>query len=196
MKTEKTSGQVNSKILTTGEVAKYCGVHFRTVIRWIERGNIKAFKLPGRGDNRIESSEFVKFLKQNDMPIPEEFQSRKKSILIVDDEKEMAAAIQRILKRATYDTAIAQDGFQAGAMLNTFKPDLMTLDLSMPQMDGFAMLEFVRKQEEYKNLKILVISALDDKKLVRAIDAGADQCLTKPFKNKELLNIVAELFTT
>ncbi|ASP40977.1 hypothetical protein CHH28_17240 [Bacterioplanes sanyensis] len=58
--------------LTTGEVAKFCGVNFRTVIRWIERGHLQAYKLPGRGDNRIPVNGFVEFLKDNHMPVPDE----------------------------------------------------------------------------------------------------------------------------
>ena len=61
--------------LTTGEVAKYCGVNFRTVIRWIERGHLDAYKLPGRGDNRIPVESFVDFLNNNNMPVPEELDS-------------------------------------------------------------------------------------------------------------------------
>lgn len=61
--------------LTSGEVAKYCGVNIRTVLRWIERGELQAFKLPGkRGDNRIEIDAFVSFLKINNLPIPSSLQ--------------------------------------------------------------------------------------------------------------------------
>ncbi|MDO6805884.1 helix-turn-helix domain-containing protein, partial [Wenyingzhuangia sp. 1_MG-2023] len=56
------------QVLTTGEVAKYCGVNFRTVIRWIERGHLEAYKLPGRGDNRVPVAGFVRFLQSNEMP--------------------------------------------------------------------------------------------------------------------------------
>lgn len=60
------------QVLTTGEVAKYCGVNPRTVIRWIERGHLKAYHLPGRGDSRVEVHDFLSFLREHEMPIPEE----------------------------------------------------------------------------------------------------------------------------
>ncbi len=60
--------------LTTGDIAKLCGVNFRTVIRWIQRGHLKAFQLPGRGDNRVQVADFIEFLNENNMPIPEELQ--------------------------------------------------------------------------------------------------------------------------
>ena len=60
----------NKSTLTTGDIAKYCGVNFRTVIRWIERGHLNAFKLPGGGDNRIAIPNFLSFLKEHGMPLP------------------------------------------------------------------------------------------------------------------------------
>jgi len=66
--------KVDKRTLTTGEIARYCGVNFRTVIRWIKRGYLNAFQLPGRGDNRVEVEDFLIFLKKNNIPIPEEFQ--------------------------------------------------------------------------------------------------------------------------
>jgi excisionase family DNA binding protein len=67
--------KVEKRTLTTGEIAQYCGVNFRTVIRWIKRGYLDAFQLPGRGDNRIEVEDFLVFLKKNNIPIPKEFRS-------------------------------------------------------------------------------------------------------------------------
>lgn len=60
--------------LTTGEVASFCDVNFRTVIRWIKRGHLKAYQLPGRGDNRIVIKDFLQFLVEHSMPIPDQFQ--------------------------------------------------------------------------------------------------------------------------
>ena len=66
--------QVEKRTLTTGEIAHYCGVNFRTVIRWIKRGYLNAFQLPGRGDNRVEMRDFLAFLERHNLPIPEELQ--------------------------------------------------------------------------------------------------------------------------
>ena len=190
---KKILNEYSLRVFTTGEVAKYCGVHFRTVIRWIERGKLKAYKLPGRGDNRIEEKDFIVFLEENGMPLPDDIQKHNKRILIVDDEKEMASVIQRIFKREGYETAIAHDGFQAGEMLSTFQPNLMTLDLSMPHMDGFAVLEYISNHSHYKKLKVVVVSALDDTVLEQTKSAGAHRALSKPFKKDDLLEVVKEL---
>lgn len=58
--------------LTTGDIAQYCDVNSRTVIRWIRRGHLRAYQLPGRGDNRIDVEDFLDFLWQHKMPVPEE----------------------------------------------------------------------------------------------------------------------------
>ncbi len=80
----------------------------------------------------------------------------------MDDDHAMAAAMQRVLKRAGFETRVAHDGFSAGSMLASFKPALMTLDLSMPNMNGFEVLDFISKEKMYQNLKILVVSALGE----------------------------------
>ncbi len=182
-----------TRMFSSGEVAQFCGVHFRTVIRWIEKGSLKAHKLPGRGNNRISEKDFLEFLKDNDLPIPTEFKKNKDRVLIVDDDHAMGAAIERVLKRGGFDTKVVNDGFSAGNMLATFEPAVMTLDLHMPHMNGFDVLDFIASQSCYDDLKILVVSALADERLAQAKEHGAHDVLSKPFENKKLLAKVTDL---
>ena len=181
------------QVLTTGEAAKYCGVNFRTVIRWIERGKLKAYKLPGRGDHRIPVTDFVKFLRENSMPVPEELAGGNRTILVIEDQPEMAAAIRRVLKRAGYEVELAKDGFIAGTLLSRCKPALITLDLKMPGIDGYQVLSYIREHEEHTDAKVLVVSAETRDGLERALKAGANDVLPKPFENSELLAKVQAL---
>ena len=184
------------KTLTSGEIASYCDVNLRTVIRWIESGKLKGFKLPGRGNNRVLVDDFIEFLEHHNMPVPSQLQGEATpGILIVDDELPVAKSIQRVARRAGYDTMIATGGFQAGVMLSQHNPRLMTLDLSMPGMDGYSVIQFTREQARYKRLKIIVISALDDNSLERALDLGADAVLSKPFSNHDLTERVDKVLT-
>ncbi|GMM69724.1 response regulator [Alteromonas sp. MTD1] len=181
------------KTLTSGEIAEYCDVNLRTVIRWIESGKLKGFKLPGRGNNRVLVEDFIEFLERHDMPIPDALKSTANpSILIVDDEMPLAKSIQRVARRAGYESHIAIGGFQAGIMLSQYQPKIMTLDLSMPGMDGYSVIDFTRKQDKYKDLKIVVISALDHISLERALDLGADATLQKPFSNHDLTMVLEQ----
>lgn len=179
--------------LTTGDIAKHCGVNFRTVIRWIDKGHLKAYKLPGRGNNRILIQDFLHFLQQHEMPIPEEFRYYTQRVLVVDDVLQMADSIRRTLRSAGFDVKSVTDGFQAGAVLATFLPAVMTLDLQMPGLDGFDVLDFVRKDEKLGRVKILVVSAASKADLQRALEAGADDLLEKPFEFGELIRKVKML---
>ena len=184
------------KTLTSGEIASYCDVNLRTVIRWIESGKLKGFKLPGRGNNRVLVDDFIDFLERHNMPVPPQLQGESTpGILIVDDELPVAKSIQRVARRAGYETLIATGGFQAGVMLSQHNPKLMTLDLSMPGMDGYIVIQFTREQARYKRLKIIVISALDDASLERAKELGADAVLPKPFSNHDLTELLDQFMT-
>jgi CheY-like chemotaxis protein len=183
----------NKRNLTTGDIAKMCGVNFRTVIRWIQRGHLKAFQLPGRGDNRVLIRDFIDFLNANDMPIPEELQPQAHKVLIVEDDERMAQAISRALKRKGFETKIAHDGFEAGTMAVSYNPAVMTLDLRMPGIGGIEVLEKIRSDPEMVGLKVLVVSAMPQQELDEARAAGADDVLEKPFKNKDLVERVGKL---
>ncbi|MCA9186306.1 MAG: response regulator [Pirellulaceae bacterium] len=181
------------RVLTTGEIARYCAVHFRTVLRWIERGELRAYKLPGRGDNRVKLEDFLDFLSVHEMPVPEGVRQHTNRVLVVEDEPRMARSIRRVLERAGFEVATANDGFRAGTYLTTFCPAVVTLDLQMPGLTGMDVLAFIRETPGQERVKILVVSGLDDESLQEAIDAGADEALAKPFENDDLVRKVQAL---
>lgn len=196
---------------TTGEVAKFCGVNFRTVIRWIEKGYIEAYKLPGRGDNRVPIKALIDFLNKNAMPVPDEVaelassleedagvdkepvKNDKLRVLIIEDEELMSKSMQRSIARAGYDVEWAANGIEAGIKLETFKPEIITLDLQMPGMSGFEVLEVLHGTERYQDIKVLVVSASTKIKMIEAMSLGVDDILEKPFVNEELVNKINTL---
>lgn len=183
-----------SQVLTTGEAARVCGVNFRTVLRWIDRGLLHAYKLPGRGDHRVPIEELRRFMRENGIPDLSQPQELPKRVLITDDELPMARAIERVLKRVGFETAIATNGFEAGAMLYSFKPGIMTLDLRMPGMDGIEVLRFLQNAELSAPIKTLVVSADSEQRLQQAVELGAHGILRKPFANKDLLDAVEQMY--
>ena len=114
-------------------------------------------------------------------------------ILIVDDEPAVLRVLGRYLEKAGYRVGTANTGFEAGVYLGHFLPDLITLDLRMPEMDGGEVLECIRKTDYLRHLKILVISGVSDKELEEAMRQGADACLKKPVEMQELLCMVHRL---
>lgn len=186
----------NKDVWTPREVAAWCAVSVRTVLNWIDRGELRAFKLPGRGDNRIRMAELVDFLGRHGMPIPSEERTpsaRPARVLVVDDDAATVKLISKSLKMAGHEIATASDGFTAGAQLGSFRPDLITLDLQMPGLPGHQVVELVRGSKVYSSIKILVVSSLSAAELDRARQLGADDTLQKPIDYKVLQARVAAL---
>jgi excisionase family DNA binding protein len=184
--------------LTTGQVAKYCGVNHRTVLRWIKEGYIKAYQLPGRGDNRVKVEDCLAFFRQHEIPIPEELVDfgQADKILIIEDDETMAKLMKKILVGSGYEVQIVTDSFQAGAMLTTFRPHALILDLNMPNIPGMEILKFVRQDDHFQDLKILVVSGMSDEHLNEAMAAGATATLPKPFDARNFKSKVAQLFNS
>ncbi|MCF7855890.1 MAG: response regulator [Candidatus Pacebacteria bacterium] len=177
------------KSLSTGQLAKYCGVGHRTVLRWIKVGYLDAFQLPGRGDNRVPVEECVRFMKEHGIPIPEEFKEAVKpeGILIVEDDTAMAENLARLFTREGFEVNVVHDGFQAGAMLSEHRPQLMLLDLRLPGLDGIEVLKFVRETLGHSDLKVIVISGLPQADVDKALEAGADTAVRKPFNPQDVV---------
>lgn len=185
------------KTLKPGEIANYCDVHQRTVSRWIASGQLKGFKLPGRGNYRVLLGDFLAFLRQQQMPVPPVLQHQLQAprVLVVDDEPLYRRTLRRLLQMQGYLVEEAHDGFQAGVQLTLFQPQLVTLDLSMPGLDGLAVLQYIREQQALATMQVVVISALSDDALLQATQLGAAAVFAKPFDNQQLLATLQQLLS-
>lgn len=106
-------------------------------------------------------------------------------ILIIEDEKSIAHFISTVLNNNGYETMKARTGSEAMSMISSHCPDLIILDLGLPDMDG---LEILRQLRAWSSLPVVVVSARShEKDKVLALDMGADDYLTKPFGTDELL---------
>ena len=182
------------KTLKPSEIAAYCDVHQRTVSRWIANGELKGHKLPGRGNYRVVFDDFLVFLKKFQIPVPADFQALSlPKILVIDDEEGYLKSLKRLFINYGYQVATAKDGFAAGVSLMSEDPALVTLDINMPGLNGFEVLQFIRQRAELADLKVIVISGLDDVDLQHAMNLGADAYLKKPFDNQELIALAARL---
>ena len=185
--------------LTTGEIAEYCHVTYRAVLKWIVAGKLKAYRTPGK-HSRVEVEDFLYFLKEYNMPIPDEFTmgNRMKKILIVDDDKNMARSIQRILAlEDKFELEMAFDGFDAGRKVMELKPDLIILDIRMPGMDGYEVTKRIKEIPELSHAKIIAISAFFKQEgRDKIVSLGANACLDKPFSEEILLQTIEELINT
>ena len=107
------------------------------------------------------------------------------SVLVVDDDGDVRALVVELLTRSGYDVSEAPNGREALKLLYEQRPDLVVLDISMPELDGWATLDRIR---ELSDVPVLMLSALGaELEKVRALRAGADDYVTKPFGRQELL---------
>ncbi|OGS43282.1 MAG: hypothetical protein A2539_08970 [Elusimicrobia bacterium RIFOXYD2_FULL_34_15] len=118
----------------------------------------------------------------------------KKRILIIDDDPDVADLIKTILKDEDWEVRHATDGFEAGRILDEYLPDLITLDLVMPGMDGFKVCQNIKKDPLTKIIKVLSITAYDTPEYKdKIISMGADGYLQKPFTPNELRTKIKEV---
>ena len=109
----------------------------------------------------------------------------KDKVLIVEDEQSISNFISMILTANGFDTIIVRSGEEALTMIASHCPDMIVLDLGLPDMDGMEVLKSVRK---WSNLPVVVVSARNhEHDKVEALDYGADDYLVKPFEMKELM---------
>ena len=109
----------------------------------------------------------------------------REKILVVEDEKTIARFISTVLSGSGYEAMQARSGAEALSMISSHCPDLIILDLGLPDMDG---LDILRQLRSWSSLPVVVVSARShEKDKVTALDLGADDYLTKPFGTDELL---------
>ena len=107
------------------------------------------------------------------------------SILVVEDDKAVSNLMSTALKASSYNCHMAPNGASAVMQAASLKPDIMILDLGLPDMDG---IEIIKKVRTWSQCPIIVVSARsEDRDKIDALDAGADDYLTKPFSVEELL---------
>jgi CheY-like chemotaxis protein len=110
-------------------------------------------------------------------------------ILAVDDERDLAEVLEFVLRRAGYETLIAHDGLVAWERVLAERPDMVVLDINMPGLDGYEVLQRIRSLPgpQAATPVIMLTARNDEPSIVAALDAGADDYIAKPFSPRQLL---------
>lgn len=117
----------------------------------------------------------------------------KYNILIVDDVPLNRVLVEKMLGNFNFKVRQCENGLECMKEFYYQKPDLVLLDILMPLMDGFEVIEAVRENPQWKNVKIVVLSALNSNEdIVKAYNLGANDFITKPIVMDKLLNTVAK----
>ena len=181
-------------VFTTGEAAKICKVSQQTIIRCFDNGTLKGFRVPGSRFRRIPRDQLFAFMKDNGIPT-DALESGKRKVLIVDDDVELVELMVDVFERdGRFDVRSANNGFDAGMLVKEFRPDLVVLDVMLPDLNGKEVCQRVRSDGNLEAVKIICISGMvEQDKIAELRVAGADDFLNKPFPIEKLLERSCDL---
>jgi excisionase family DNA binding protein len=182
---------------TLYQASKYCGVSPKTISQWIDEGRIEAFRTV-EGHRRIQRKDLFAFLRRQGIPIlhSTEKDPDVKKILVIDDDKLIVETIVASLEEEPYPYEIlsASDGFEAALQVNRFKPDLLILDIMMPDVNGHEVCKQIKENPETSGTKIIVLSAyLDDENHQKMRECGAEACFSKPLPLRSLKQEISRM---
>jgi DNA-binding response OmpR family regulator len=124
----------------------------------------------------------------------EPFQARAPRVLVVDDEDDVVNLVSFNLRAAGMEVLVARNGVEAVEVTRVARPDLVILDLMMPELDGISVCELIRKQPESAETPVIMLTAwATDRARLVGLQAGASDYITKPFSPRELVRRVQSL---
>ncbi len=167
---------------STGEVARICEVSPLTVAKWIDEGALPGHATPG-GHRRVRLADLVDFLRRHGMEVPPELEGRGKTrVLAVDDEPDFLLLLEREFKAAAdrYEYRAVERGTDALVLVGAWKPDVMLLDIGLPDIDGVEVCLRLARMEEARTVAVIAVTAHLDEVIRRQLeDAGALAYLDK-----------------
>ena len=114
-----------------------------------------------------------------------------RKILIVDDEPNIVMSLEYIFKKENFEVFIARDGAEAIEIVENDIPDIIILDIMMPNVDGFQVLKYLKGHEDLNQIKVIFLSAKNKVSDIElGLQLGADKYVSKPFSNKKLVKEV------
>jgi excisionase family DNA binding protein len=181
-------------VFTTGEAAKICKVSQQTIIRCFDSGQLKGFRVPGSRFRRIPRDQLFAFMKENGIPT-DALESGKRKVLIVDDDESLVELIHGVFEKdGRFDIKITNNGFDAGMLVKDFRPDIVILDVMLPDINGKEVCQRVRSDPNLDSVKIICISGMVEQDKVADLKAaGADDFMQKPFSVEKLLDRACQL---
>ncbi len=181
-------------VFTTGEAAKICKVSQQTIIRCFDSGQLRGFRVPGSRFRRIPRDILYRFMKENGIPT-DALESGRRKALIVDDDEELVELIRDALDAdGRFEVRVANNGFDAGMMVKEYHPDIIVLDVMLPDINGKEVCQRVRSDTTLDDVKIICISGMVEQDKIDDLKAsGANEFVQKPFEVELLVERVCQL---
>ena len=162
-------------VFTTGEAAKICKVSQQTIIRCFDSGQLKGFRVPGSRFRRIPREQLYSFMRENGIPT-DALDSGKRKVLVVDDDEDLVELICDALDRdGRFDIRSVNNGFGAGMLIKEFRPDLIVLDVMLPDINGKEVCQLVRGDKSMDNVRIICISGMVETGKIQELTEGIEK---------------------
>ena len=181
-------------VFTTGEAARICKVSQQTIIRCFDSGQLRGFRVPGSKFRRIPREALIRFMKEHGIPT-DALESGRRRVLIVDDDPAIVELITDVLNESNrFECRSVNNGFEAGKQANEYRPDLIILDIMLPDINGKAVCEAIRRDQNMTDIKIICISGMvEEDKISELTAAGANAFMHKPLDIDGLKSKIADL---
>ena len=177
--------------LTLGQAARYLGVAQSTIRKWSDSGRVRAFKTPGR-HRRYRRDDLDAFLKRS---APELHAGP--IVLIVDDDERLREYVRVNLEMEGYTVHEAGSAEEGMKVLDELRPDLVLLDVMMPKVDGWEMLQLMHERHGVGSIPVVIFSGKVDEAVAdQAAERGAQGFIGKPFDPQELIAQTKQLLPT
>ncbi len=191
--------KLKTDLLTTSQVAKLFSVAPHTIRRWAQDGLLKPARTVG-GHLRFETQSVNKLLAARGFSVPDVVEEEQETnsatvvrILVVDDEPTVIEQIENDLKGENVHIETAHNGYEANVVIPLFKPQLIFLDLLLPDVEGFRICQEIRANEKTKDIYVVAMTGFSTEDFIsKAISAGANECLPKPLDPTRITSITRD----
>jgi excisionase family DNA binding protein len=179
--------------LTLGQAAKYLGVAQSTIRKWSDQGRVPAFYTPG-GHRRYKRADLDSFLERSG---PSGMTSGGPVVLIVDDDERLREYVRVNLEMEGYAVREAGNAEEGLQVLDESTPDLVLLDVMMPDVDGWEMLRRVQERHGVGAIPVIMFSGqIDEQAVTEVATRGAQGFIGKPFNPQQLIDQTKQLLPT
>ena len=177
--------------LTLGQAARYLGVAQSTIRKWSDQGRVPAFYTPG-GHRRYRRGDLDNFLERSGPS-----GGSRPTVLIVDDDPKLREYVRVNLEMEGYSVKEAGSADEGLGVLDESTPDLVLLDVMMPEVDGWEMLRRVQERHGVGAIPVIMFSGkVDEQAAEEAASRGAQAFIGKPFNPQELIDQTKQLLPT
>lgn len=184
-----------NKFMKTSEAADYLGVSRSSITNWVRQEVLEAASTPG-GHYLFSQEQLENFAEERGMSIPETVKTEANyRILSIDDNKEFREFVSEALEvYSGYELKEAEDGMQGALLVGTWRPDLVIVDLRMPNMNGVEFCRLLKKDKSTDQVKIIIASAyLSPEVKEKVTTLGVDAILEKPVRLASFVATVGKL---